>query len=116
MQRRLIISFDELNETTFAAQASTIAEKLGMEPGASYFPGPWPLSGGAGEPNQRLDEPAHRLEGCIQRLDWSAHQAEPCAVRGDFWKVQPVFHAPTMDGRVERSCERPRAVTRRLHT
>ena len=47
MQRRLIISFDELNETAFAAQASTIEVKLGMEPGASYFPGPWPLSGGA---------------------------------------------------------------------
>ena len=46
MQRRLIISFEELNETAFGAQASTIEGRLGTEPATSFFPDPWPLAKG----------------------------------------------------------------------
>lgn len=59
MQRRLIISFDELNETSFAARASIIASSMGSDHVLSFFPAPWMLADGPYTPAQLTEDVAN---------------------------------------------------------
>ncbi len=58
MQRRLIISFDELSETAFASRASMIATTMGTEQALSFFPAPWLLADGPYMPAQLAEDVA----------------------------------------------------------